>query len=104
MMNNRLRQEDLRKKISQSKQLSALLCCLEAIGEIDNGLKTKQKLSTEERALHMTRLAALKSKMEGHMRLLKKILPDMQSTPVTWSDDDLPSLTLRVIHDHEQAD
>ena len=101
--NMQIRQQDLRDRISLSKQLNAVSQCLEDLGELDSKLRKRRTLSREEQALYMTRLATMKNKMHGHLQLVRKVLPDLKAVTLSADDDALPSLTLTVLHETYEA-
>lgn len=83
--NREFNQLELRKKIAAGNHHHQILDTLAKLSEIDDEIRKKKFLDRGEQAKYMTRIGALRTKMDGQFRLLSKYLPDLSS--VKFEDD-----------------
>ena len=84
-MNKAINQDALRQKIAAGNHHHHIIKTLDEVSKLHDEVKKKKILDKGEQAAYMTRLGALKTKLDGQFKLLNKYLPDLRS--IDFKDD-----------------
>lgn len=97
--NTAQRAENMRARISDSRQLSEILSVLKSVADLDKKFAKipRHRWTPEVKRKIDGLLSAKKLRLDGHMKLLNKVCGDQRSTGLDGDGDDLPELTLRVV-------
>ena len=93
------REQDLRQKIMNSRQLEQTMKTLETLGDVYKQISKVpvQRFTRQHQAKYMTMISALKTKLDAHFKFLVKVVPDLKAVELQEGGDKGPSLKLTVI-------
>lgn len=77
--NRAINQRVLREAIAAGGHHRKIVDTLDQVTALHDSIRTKRTMTKEEQAAFMSKLAALKTKMDAQFRLLAKYLPDLRS-------------------------
>jgi hypothetical protein len=104
--NRRDRADHVRDKISDTQQLNQVLRVLKQVDDLDVKFSRipRNRWTQEVKRKLDGLLAAKKLKMDGHLKLLNKVIGDQRSVGIEGEDGELPQLTLRVVRGVDESD
>lgn len=78
MINREINQRELRAKIAAGNHHYHILKTIEELDKLYDAQRNKKKMDRGEQALFMSRLGALRTKLDAQFKLLNKYLPDLK--------------------------
>ena len=88
--NRAINQQLAREKISNGKHIEEVCKCLLDLGRIEQNAKRVKKFDRNLQSKYMVRIGAIGKKMDGHLKLINKFLPDLKSSAIENEDGSNP--------------
>lgn len=104
-VNRRDRADHIRDRISDSQQLNQVFKVLESVEKLDEKFSRipRNRWTQEVKRKLDGLLAAKKLRLDGHLKLLGKVVGDQRSVGIEGEDGELPQLTLRVVRGADES-
>lgn len=93
--NKEINQRNLREKIAAGQHHSKIVMTIDELGKLDSEIKKIKvgDFTREHQAKYMTRLGALRTRLDAQFKLLNKYLPDLRSIEFREGEEGNPFAT-----------